>query len=165
MKRDPVMPANQPTPLTTVQAIDRARWMISSGQKLSRAAEVVSEARSNAARSAAEELKETQLLNYRVSTVPESLEPVLEALIQAASSALPNKAAVNAAMALADEWQCDAERAEHHLDLGGRIDNKGVREAKAQGEAGELLRAALSAALDGDQPTCTPQSQRASNPS
>lgn len=79
------MPKNQSTPLTTIQAIDRARWMIDSGQKLAQAAEAVSDAQGHTARSAAEELKETQLLNYRVATVPDSLEPVLEALIKAAS--------------------------------------------------------------------------------
>jgi hypothetical protein len=80
------MPKNPPAPLTTEQAIDRARHMIASAQKLTRAADAVSETRNGTANTAAEEIKEHTLLNYRVTTIPSALEPVLEALILAAST-------------------------------------------------------------------------------
>ena len=79
------MPKNPPAPLTTEQAIDRARRMIASGQRLTRAADNVSATR-NGDSAAAEAVKEHELLNYRVTTIPSSLEPVLEALILAASA-------------------------------------------------------------------------------
>jgi hypothetical protein len=85
------MPANPPLPLTTDQAIERARRMIDAGQKLTRAAAAVSEARNSPVQAAAEALKEHALLGYRVSTVPDALGPVLEALILAASGAAATK--------------------------------------------------------------------------
>lgn len=81
------MPKSQTTPLTIIQALDRAHWMIDSGRKLRQIAQSLSEARGETARRAADELKEIQLLSYRVSTVPDSLVPVLEALIDASSGA------------------------------------------------------------------------------
>lgn len=80
------MPKNPPAPLTTEQAIARARIVIGSGQKLTRAADALSEARVSSDHAAAEQVKDHQLLNYRVNTVPSVLEPILEALILAASS-------------------------------------------------------------------------------
>jgi hypothetical protein len=80
------MPRNPPAPLTTGQAIDRARRMIAPGEKLTRAADTVTEFRPGAARDGAEEIKEQRLLDYRVTTMPTDLAPVLEALIQAASA-------------------------------------------------------------------------------
>lgn len=80
------MPKNQPAPLTTEQAIARARIILGSGQKLTRAADALSEARITSDQAAAEQLKEHQLLNYRVNTVPDTLAPILEALILAASN-------------------------------------------------------------------------------
>jgi hypothetical protein len=80
------MPKTPPAPLTTEQAIERARRMIESGQKLTRAADNVSVFRPGAARDGAEEIKEQRLLNYRVGTTPAELAPVLEALILAASN-------------------------------------------------------------------------------
>lgn len=80
------MPKNQPTPLTTRQAIDRARIILSSGQNLTHAADAVSESRASSDRAAAEQIKETRLLNYRVNTVPDTLGPILEALILAAAN-------------------------------------------------------------------------------
>jgi hypothetical protein len=65
--------------------------MIDAGQKLTRTAAVVSEARNSPAQAAAEALKEHALLGYRVSTVPDALGPVLEALILAASGAATTK--------------------------------------------------------------------------
>lgn len=79
------MPKTLTAPLTTEQAIDRARRMIEQGQKLTRAADTVTEARGSEALRSAEGVKEYQLLNYRVSTIPAALEPVLEALIAAAA--------------------------------------------------------------------------------
>ncbi|MET3172984.1 UNVERIFIED_ORG: hypothetical protein ABIB52_000812 [Arthrobacter sp. UYCu721] len=77
------------TPLTTAQAIARARSMITSAQKLAGAAEELANSQNqhSAARDAAEGRKDYHLLNYRVSTVPDALEPVLEALIKAAAGA------------------------------------------------------------------------------
>lgn len=74
-------------PLTTAQAIDRARSMITSAQKLVGAAQELADApnQHSATRDAAEARKDYHLLNYRVTTVPDALEPVLEALIKAAA--------------------------------------------------------------------------------
>jgi hypothetical protein len=74
-------------PFTTEQAITRARRIIAGGEKLTSAAEAVSTARraGPAAYDAAHALKEAELLNYRYSTLPEGLGPLLEALIEAAS--------------------------------------------------------------------------------
>jgi hypothetical protein len=80
------MPKNPPAPLTTEQAIERARRMLAAGQRLTRAADSVSETRNGPASAAAEAVKEHELLNYRVTTIPSALEPVLEALILAASA-------------------------------------------------------------------------------
>jgi hypothetical protein len=60
--------------------------MIAAGEKLTRAADTVTEFPPGAARDGAEEIKESRLLNYRVNTVPSTLEPILEALILAAST-------------------------------------------------------------------------------
>lgn len=78
------MPSRPSNLLTATQATTRARWMIESGHKLSQAAAAVYETRNSSTRSAAEELKEEQLLSYRVATVPDELTPVLEALMLAA---------------------------------------------------------------------------------
>lgn len=71
--------------LTTEQAVTRARQMIESGRKLSQATDAVTDARSGEAVRAAEILKDERLLSYRVTTIPDTLTPVLEALIAAAS--------------------------------------------------------------------------------
>lgn len=71
--------------LTTAQAVTRARWMIESATKLIRAAEAVTDARGTEVRDAAEVVKDAQLLDYRVSTIPDALVPVLEALVEAVS--------------------------------------------------------------------------------
>lgn len=73
------------SPLTTEAAVRRARLMIASGQKLREAAKTVSRSRASDERHAAEQLKEARLLGYRASTIPDALEPVLEALIRAAT--------------------------------------------------------------------------------
>lgn len=80
------MPKNPPAPLTTQQAIERARRILGSGQALARAADSVSETRNGPAQAAAEVVKEHELLKYRVNTIPSALAPVLEALILAASN-------------------------------------------------------------------------------
>jgi len=82
------MPKNLPAPLTTEQAITRARHMLAAGRRLTSAAEKVSETRNApaAVSAAAENVREHELLNYRVATIPDSLEPVLEALILAAAN-------------------------------------------------------------------------------
>jgi UDP-N-acetylmuramyl pentapeptide synthase len=80
------MPKNQPAPITTEQAIARARIILESGQKLTRAADAVSEARLSSDRAAAEQVKDGRLLNYRINTVPDALTPILEALMLAASN-------------------------------------------------------------------------------
>ena len=80
------MPKNPPAPLTTEQAITRARIVIGSAQKLTHAADALSEASDSSVRNAAEQVKEHQVLIYRVNRVPGVLEPLLEALILAASN-------------------------------------------------------------------------------
>ncbi|MCB5280346.1 hypothetical protein [Arthrobacter sp. ES1] len=82
------MPKNQPAPITTEQAIARARYMLAAGQRLTNAADKVSETRNApaAVNAAAEGVREHELLNYRVATIPGALEPVLEALILAVST-------------------------------------------------------------------------------
>ena len=72
-------------PLTTEQAVTRARQMIENGRKLSQAADAVTDARGGETVRAAEILKDERLLSYRVTTIPDTLTPVLEALIAAAS--------------------------------------------------------------------------------
>ncbi|MCU6481310.1 hypothetical protein [Arthrobacter sp. A2-55] len=77
-------------PITTEQAIARARLILQTGQQLREATRTVDDThreygdRSSLTR-AAEDLKENRLLGYRVTTVPDALGPILEALIQAAS--------------------------------------------------------------------------------
>ncbi|MGY4541350.1 hypothetical protein ACVWY0_001259 [Arthrobacter sp. UYNi723] len=87
------MPKIPATTLTTAQAVDRARSMITSAQKLVGAAEELADAQRqhSPARDAAEARKEYHLLNYRVTTVPDALEPVLEALIKAAAASAPGR--------------------------------------------------------------------------
>lgn len=87
------MPKIPTTTLTTAQAIDRARLMINSAQKLVGAAEELagSQRQHRAERDAAEARKDYHLLNYRVTTVPDALEPVLEALIKAAAASTPGR--------------------------------------------------------------------------
>ena len=82
------MPKNQPAPLTVEQAITRARHMLAAGQRLTSAADKVSETRNAPAaiRAAAEDVREHELLNYRVATIPDTLQPVLEVLILAAAN-------------------------------------------------------------------------------
>lgn len=70
--------------MTTEQAVARARRMIEQGQKLTDAANAVTELRSTDAAQGAEAMKEARLMNYRVTTIPDALTPVLEALIAAA---------------------------------------------------------------------------------
>ncbi|MFJ2662622.1 hypothetical protein [Arthrobacter koreensis] len=72
-------------PMTTEQAIDRARRVIEQGKKLTEAADAVTEMRSTDAVRAAEAVKEVRLLDYRVMTIPSTLAPVLEVLIAAAA--------------------------------------------------------------------------------
>lgn len=77
--------------MTTDQAINRARHILRSGEQLQQTAQTLAEAQrrhgatSEVAR-AAETLKEAQLVDYRVSTIPQSLSGVLEALIAAAEA-------------------------------------------------------------------------------
>lgn len=84
------MPKTSTIPLTTEAAITRARRMIDSGLQLTRAADTVTASRGSDERNAAEQLKDARLLDYRVSTIPEALKPVLEALIRAASANTPS---------------------------------------------------------------------------
>ena len=71
--------------LTTEAAIARARIMISRGEKLNLAADTLTTSRGTEQRRAAELMKDARLLDYRLVTMPDALEPVLEALIRAAS--------------------------------------------------------------------------------
>lgn len=71
-----------PETLTTAQAIDRARWIIESGHKLTQSVQTVTEAQGETARNAAAIINDEALLGYRVVTVPVALAPVLEALIR-----------------------------------------------------------------------------------
>ena len=82
------MPKTPPAPLTTEQAIARARYMLAAGRRLTSAADKVSETRNApaAVNAAAEGVREHELLNYRVATIPSALESVLEALILAATA-------------------------------------------------------------------------------
>lgn len=72
-------------PLTTEQAVTRARQMIEQANKLAEAVDTVKYSRRGNEQEAAETLKEARLLSYRVTTIPDALTPVLEALIAAAS--------------------------------------------------------------------------------
>lgn len=75
------------TPMRTAQAVSRARLILRSGVQLEEAAAQLSRTRrENKPRDivgAAESLKEDALLNYRLSSMPENLRPVLEALLTA----------------------------------------------------------------------------------
>lgn len=84
------MPETATTPLTTEVAIANARRIIDSGQRLTQAADTLASSRGAAERNAAEQLKDARLLEYRFSTIPEELKPILTALIRAASANVPN---------------------------------------------------------------------------
>ncbi|MFC9755198.1 hypothetical protein [Streptomyces sp. NPDC056921] len=72
--------------LHTDRAISGAQLIIAAGQRLDDAVDQVSRARAAgdpAVLRAAEILKEQSLLDYRLTTLPERLAPVLESLIDA----------------------------------------------------------------------------------
>lgn len=84
------MAASQPKTVSLNSALTRANLMIEAGKKLTRAADMVADpdTRHNTElKNAAETIKEHQLLNYRVTTNPDELIPVLNALLEALSSA------------------------------------------------------------------------------
>lgn len=73
--------------LTLTQASNRAQMVIASANKLTRAAETLSDA--NQSRNpqlidAAELLRDNALLNHRIGTTPEQLLPILQTLLAAA---------------------------------------------------------------------------------
>lgn len=73
--------------LTLTQASNRAQMVIASANKLTRAAEALSDA--NQSRNpqridAAELLRDNALLNHRIGTTPEQLLPILQTLLAAA---------------------------------------------------------------------------------